>query len=416
MVECAPRPPVSSLSLATPASPRSAMMSVAPTPTAGFCRSACRLKMTIRSAPSCLAASTPSRPTAPSPTTATVLPGPASAATAANQPVPSTSEAASSDGTRSGPGMPEVATSVPSASGTRARSAWVPMVPISTLCTQRDWCPARQIAQVLSEVKKEPTTKSPTLIVSTAPPTCSTTPTYSWPIGVGRVIGSMPRYGQRSEPHTHAAATLMTASVGSTIVGSSRSSTRTSRGPYRMAAFIGRSPCPRGGRSALDRRGLPVLLVGDLGAPGHGVPLLARLLEREVRHEAGRRGAVPVVLARLEEDAVARADDLDRAAAPLAQADALGDVDGLAVRVRVPGRPRAGREVDARRAQERRAGRHGDPIDEDGAGEPLARPATGLKAVPGDLRRRPPCVSQGVCDPVARRSKTKRLGCDKPRL
>ena len=46
----------------------------------------------IRSAPSCLAASTASSPTAPSPTTATVLPGPASAATAPNQPVPSTSD------------------------------------------------------------------------------------------------------------------------------------------------------------------------------------------------------------------------------------------------------------------------------------------------------------------------------------
>jgi len=43
---------------------------------------------TLRSAPSCWAAIIPSNPTAPSPTTATVLPGPASAATAPNQPVP----------------------------------------------------------------------------------------------------------------------------------------------------------------------------------------------------------------------------------------------------------------------------------------------------------------------------------------
>ena len=66
-------------------------------------------------------------PTAPSPTTATVLPGPASAATAANQPVPSTSDAASSDGIRSASGCPGVATRVPSASGMRAYSAWVPI-------------------------------------------------------------------------------------------------------------------------------------------------------------------------------------------------------------------------------------------------------------------------------------------------
>src|SRR3954466_10722527 len=99
MTECAPRPLVSSLTSATPSSPRVVTMSVAPNSRASFCRDLCRLKMMIRSAPSCLAASTPSRPTAPSPTTATVLPGPTSAATAANQPVPSTSEAASRDGT-----------------------------------------------------------------------------------------------------------------------------------------------------------------------------------------------------------------------------------------------------------------------------------------------------------------------------
>ena len=38
---------------------------------------------------------------------------------------------------------------------------------------------------------------------------------------------------------------------------------------------------------------------------------------------------MPVVLAGLEEDAVARADRLDEAAAALAEPHALGDVDGL---------------------------------------------------------------------------------------
>src|SRR3954466_10682524 len=76
MTECAPRPLVRSLSFATPPSPRSVMTSVAPKSPASFCRSSWRLKMTMRSAPSCLAASTPRRPTAPSPTTATVLPAP----------------------------------------------------------------------------------------------------------------------------------------------------------------------------------------------------------------------------------------------------------------------------------------------------------------------------------------------------
>jgi hypothetical protein len=53
-----------------------------------------------------------------------------------------------------------------------------------------------------------------------------------------------------------------------------------------------------------------------------------------------------VVLARLEEDAVAGPDHLDRAARALAEADTLGDPDRLAMRVRVPGGARAGREVD----------------------------------------------------------------------
>ena len=55
---------------------------------------------------------------------------------------------------------------------------------------------------------------------------------------------------------------------------------------------------------------------------------------------------MPMILARLEEHAIVGTDDLDRpASAALAQAEALGDVDGLAVRVRVPRRSGAGREV-----------------------------------------------------------------------
>lgn len=53
-----------------------------------------------------------------------------------------------------------------------------------------------------------------------------------------------------------------------------------------------------------------------------------------------RGGAVPVVLARSDADAVAGADDLDGLAAALDQADALGDEQALAQRVAVPGRSR----------------------------------------------------------------------------
>src|SRR5437764_10787060 len=74
----------------------------------------------------------------------------------------------------------------------------------------------------------------------TALPTSSTTPQYSCPMGVGALIGCKPRYGHRSDPHTHVAVMRITASVGSTIVGVSRSSNRMSRGPYRTVPRMGR--------------------------------------------------------------------------------------------------------------------------------------------------------------------------------
>ena len=55
---------------------------------------------------------------------------------------------------------------------------------------------------------------------------------------------------------------------------------------------------------------------------------------------------LPVLLVGLEEDAVSGADDFDRSAAALAQADALGDEHGLAQRVAVPVGARPGHEVD----------------------------------------------------------------------
>jgi hypothetical protein len=65
------------------------------------------------------------------------------------------------------------------------------------------------------------------------------------------------------------------------------------------------------------------------------------LVEGEVRHEASRHGAVPVLLVGREEHAVARPDDLYPAAPPLRQADAFGHEDRLAERMRMPGRARA---------------------------------------------------------------------------
>src|SRR4051794_1479893 len=72
----------------------------------------------------------------------------------------------------------------------------------------------------------------------TALPTSSTNPQYSCPIGVGPLIGCKPRYGQRSDPHTHVTAIRITASVASMIFGVSRSSNRMSPCPYNTVPRI----------------------------------------------------------------------------------------------------------------------------------------------------------------------------------
>src|SRR6185295_17540168 len=128
-----------------------------------------------------------------------------------------------------------------------------------------------------------------------------------------------------------------------------------------------------------------VLLVADVLAPGHGAAGLVVLVHGDVGHEAVRGGAVPVVLARREEHAVAGADLFDRAAFALAAADALGDEDRLAVRVGVPGGARARREVHERGGEGRRRLGRGDRVDVDVAGEPVGRALLCLDAAAGDL-------------------------------
>src|SRR4051812_45276847 len=114
-----------------------------------------------------------------------------------------------------------------------------------------------------------------------------------------------------------------------------------------------------------------VLIVRDVLAPGHRAPGLVGLLHRNVDHEPIRRGTMPVLLVRLEVDAVAGVDDLDRPAPALAAADALRDPDGLTERVRVPGGAGTRSEVHVGRLKASGRGRRGDRIDVDRAGEPV---------------------------------------------
>src|SRR3954468_19179253 len=131
--------------------------------------------------------------------------------------------------------------------------------------------------------------------------------------------------------------------------------------------------------------GSGVFVVGDVRAPGDGAAGLVVLLHRDVGHEAARCGAVPVVFVRLEEDAVAGVDLLDRAALALAAPDALGDEDRLPVRVGVPGRAGAGREVHGRGREGGGRLRGGDRVDVDVAGEPVGGTLLGVDGAAGDV-------------------------------
>src|SRR5438105_14225226 len=94
---------------------------------------------------------------------------------------------------------------------------------------------------------------------------------------------------------------------------------------------------------------------------------------------------MPVILAGLEEHAVAGTDDLDRPSATLRAPDALGDADRLTVWVGVPRGPRARREMDAARVQARGPRRSREAVDIRRAREPPIRPLSGSGAVPGDF-------------------------------
>src|SRR3954454_2097114 len=155
------------------------------------------------------------------------------------------------------------------------------------------------------------------------------------------------------------------------------------RGRYCLVANPGRAA----GNGTREPSGpaAGVLLVRDVLAPADRAAGLVVLLHRDVRHEAVGRGAVPVVLARLEEDPVAGPDDLDWASLALAEADALGDEDRLSVGMCVPRGPRTGREVHERRGEGRAPSWRGDGVDVDVAGEPVGRAFLGLDAAARDL-------------------------------
>src|SRR3954466_13075378 len=101
-------------------------------------------------------------------------------------------------------------------------------------------------------------TRSPTFRFATDGPTCSTTPTNSWPkVWPTRVSGTSPWYRCRSEPQIAARVTRTIASLGCSIAGISFSSTRTLYGPRYTIARIGWPPPERRGSDPTTRLLVP---------------------------------------------------------------------------------------------------------------------------------------------------------------
>src|SRR5207247_1167062 len=94
--------------------------------------------------------------------------------------------------------------------------------------------------------------------------------------------------------------------------------------------------------AGLARAGLCViLLITDLLHPVDGLPV-ELLLNRDVCHGGGRRGAMPVLLARREPDHVTRPNFFDRAPPSLRAPAPSRHDQRLAQRVGVPCGARAG--------------------------------------------------------------------------
>src|SRR4051812_41687049 len=119
--------------------------------------------------------------------------------------------------------------------------------------------------------------------------------------------------------------------------------------------------------SAVCRSGA-VLLVGDVLEPGHDSALVVGFLYGDVGHEPTGCGAVPVFLAGFDVDDVAGADLLWRAAAAGDVADAICDVESLALGVVVPGGAGAGCESDVGAAHRGHVVGIADAVDVDVAG------------------------------------------------
>ena len=125
-------------------------------------------------------------------------------------------------------------------------------------------------------------------------------------------------------------------------------------------------------RSLFDRRRRAVLRIRDVRTPHRDIAFVVHFGHRNMSHETRRRCSVPVIFARLEEDAITGADHFDWASATLRKSEAFGYVDRLTIRMRVPRRSRPRREMNGARIDAENARRRGYRIEEHRTREPIA--------------------------------------------
>src|SRR3954447_21827110 len=122
-------------------------------------------------------------------------------------------------------------------------------MPWSRTCVVSHWVNScwAHIQQCPQEIWKGIATRSPTFRSPHSEPTSTTWPMFSWPRMLPTPMnGASGSYRCRSDPQMFDVVTRMTASVGSWTKGSGTSSTRTSRCPCQVTAFMRCPSIPNG--------------------------------------------------------------------------------------------------------------------------------------------------------------------------
>src|SRR3954454_10797582 len=175
------------------------------------------------------------------------------------------------------------------------------------------------------------------------------------------------------------------ASLGSLIWESGTFSTRTSPAPYMTVARI----WTRSFQVSLKPLNFSaaILVIRNMLHPINGLAV-ELFLDGDVAHGRRRRSAVPVLLTWREPDDIAGPDLLDGTAFTLHPAETGHDEQGLAKRMRVPGRACARFKGDQGASDARRIGRAKQWVDPHGSRKPLRRALSGrLRTTSFDFHR-----------------------------